>query len=228
LSNDIGTALLADAETPKWRAAIFHVLFILSEANCAVEFDRSFPGIMLRPHRSLFDLIRYEPVSNAWTGYVASRFSAAYFSAGIEVPRELLKTSIEALKAAMPDLAANFRSHNDHGLLIREITPYVAAILVQSACLAGIADGRDTDILTDRDVMETWRSINLAEWYVSYVGDLRSIWKTHGQWRSEKEFLSLSRHTERILWQCGMVLTEAPGNQCRVDFPNLAALQQVE
>jgi hypothetical protein len=228
MSNNIAVTLLADSETPQWGAAVYHVLYMVAEANCAVEFDKSFPGIMLRPHISLFNLIRYEPVSTAWTGYISSRFSTAFWPEGIEVRRGLVKDAIEALKAAMPGLVASFKAHNDHSLVIKEITPFVTAILVQSACLAGLADGREVDVLADEDIIQTFRAINLAEWYPSYVGDLRAIWNTRGQWRSEKEFMSLSCHTERILWQCGMILTEAPGNQCRLEFPNIAAIHQAQ
>lgn len=220
LQSKIGLALL-DESKPEFLPANYIVVKELAEANAQLQFDRSFPGIMLRPHASLFNLIRYEQVAKAWSGYLSSRFAGQIWLGEIDDRRKSVLETMGNLKASLPILGDRLRRTGDHSAALRDVLPFVAALLGHTAILAGLCDAGEQDMFSDAELMAMFKGVNLADWLKSYVSDLQEIWNRRGRWSSADGFLSLGRHTERVLWQCGIVLTEGPDGGCRIEFPNI-------
>lgn len=221
--SSIAMALL-DETKPEWLPASYIIAKQLADANAHIAFDTAFPGTLLRPHTSLFNALRYEQVAQAWSGYLAARFAGQIWVGETEDRRTAMLAALEALKAALPGIGARFAASRNHDLVLREVMPYVQAFLMNTAVLAGLLEAAELNILNDASVTEAVRSVGLTDWLRSFVRDLHIVWDQRGRWSSLEEFIGLGRHTERILWACGIVLSQTSDGQCRVEFPAIGQL----
>lgn len=77
----------------------------------------------------------------------------------------------------------------------------------------------DNELLESDGVAIALQQYGLRAWLDIFQRDLNGVYVRRGEWMSVSEFVSLSRHVERLMWQLGAIPWETEEGQLKIDIP---------
>jgi hypothetical protein len=159
-------------------------------------------------------------MGGAWTGYFASRISAAFQPSLREAYCDMLAAAAARAREIVPAARFSYRFDGDLGSLLQTAISSVGAVIRYSASLLGYCAGLDVPPYDDEGrLAAALEETGLRGWFDSFHVDLRKICERAGDWASVHEFLALNRHVERVLWQFGLFPWRTPEGFIRVEVP---------
>lgn len=184
-------------------------------------FDSSLPGVLLRPHQveNNLDRFLYPYIDDISSTYFACRVSAEIYPEAEAALYKLLLFALERLFTEIPKARLAYRTDGNLDKFLSIMMPAISKLLNRASAVLGHIDGLDRELLKNDDVSIVLQQYGLRSWLDVYQRDLKTIYDRQGQWTSIDEFVALSRHVERLMWQLGSIPWETPEGQLRIDMP---------
>jgi hypothetical protein len=220
LDGAIGDHLIGDdRDAADWA---LHVLVHQLVLVAMIEWmERALPGITLSPVENAFQGFLYRAIDAAIRGYVAAKISGVFgdpheigggFRDSLISALDKMKTDVEAERLA-------YRRHADVDSLLDVAMPAASHVLYFAAALLGNSVANERSHLDEEGrLAAALERSHLTHWLTDFHRDLERFYDWLGAWRSFDEFLSFTRHVERLLWSCGMFAWESPAG-LRVEIP---------
>ena len=215
-------------EDDQARSLAMHVLVHqLAQVACVEVMERAFPGISLGRIEDGYEARLYEQMGAAWTGYFASRISAAFEPKLGEGYRDLLSAAIARAQEVVPKARFAYPFDGDLGSLLQTAILSAGAILRYSASLLGYSDGLSVSPYDDESRLSgELEEAGLRMWFDCFRIDLRKISERAGgsgnhtriyraKWAYRARSLaiwSLSMENARRLCPCGSPLVDRRGS----------------
>lgn len=219
IRGEIGQALIG-SDALAHSKAVGGLVYMLALVACAGLIDRCLPGILLRQVPDSYNAYLYPHIDGAWNSYFAARISAGV-SLDIEVEHpNMLVSMLGRAKKSILTARLAYRFDGDLDKLLRTALSEIGAILQHTAVLLGYYDGLSQSLVDDEvGLRDALQEIGLWTWFEAYQRDLQHLWNRCGMWKSFSEFLDLTRHVERLLWQFGIFPWQTPDGTIRVEVP---------
>lgn len=184
-------------------------------------FDSSLPGVLLRPHpvQNNLDRFLYPYIDGISSTYFACRVSAGVYPEAEAALHELLLFALEYLFTEIPKARLAYRTDGNLDKFLSIMMPAISRLLNRASAVLGHIDGLDRELLENDDVSIALEKYGLRAWLNVYQRDLNAMYDRQGQWVSIGEFIALSRHVERLMWQLGSIPWETQEGQLRIDMP---------
>lgn len=170
--------------------------------------DEALPGGLLQPIQDPLQRWLYGSVHGATEEYVA-----AHICAGLGDPEEVADTSRQLLAEALDRMREevlparlDYRYSGALNDLLALTMPSIRHVLLFAASLLGhcTSSGMEPAPLGGA-LAEALERAGLSLWLSRFNADLEINRLRFGQWKSVDEFLALTVHVERLMWQLGMI-----------------------
>lgn len=217
--------LVATLNQREDKAAFQYSLYTIANMLGRVAFndllDSSLPGVLARPHQieSALDRFLYPYIDDISSTYFACRVSAEIYPEAEAALHELLLSALEHLFTEIPKARLAYRTDGELDKFLSIMMPVISRVLSRASAVLGHNDGLDRGPLEDNGVTKALQQHGLRAWFDVYQRDLRAIYDHQGQWASIDEFIALSCHLERLMWQLGSIPWETPEGQLWIDMP---------
>lgn len=207
MNGEIGHALVADDDQlAEWALGI---LIRQLDLVAITEFiDTAIPGVLLRPIEDSLQSWLYPMVGAAAEGYIAGHLAVGFGNSDqtIDDYRNTLGRSLERALETIPAERLAYRYHGDLDRLLSIAVPLIRDILTFAADLFGFCSALRLDpVIPGSELDAVFQRAGLGAWPKRYLADLDAIRLRLGKWESFDEFLVLTIHAERLMWQFGMI-----------------------
>lgn len=184
-------------------------------------FDSSLPGVLLRPYpvQNNLDRFLYPYIDGISSTYFACRVSAGIYPEAEAALHETLLLALERLFMEIPKARLAYRTDGDLDKFLSIMMPAISKFLNRTSAVLGHIDGLGRELLESDDVSIALQQHGLRAWLDVYQRDLKAMYDRQGRWESIGEFIALSRHVERLMWQLGSIPWETQEGQLRIDMP---------
>lgn len=220
MNSGIAHALIGDDDKlADWAIAV--IVHQLSLVAITEIFDVTLPGVLLKPVTEPLQGWLYGAVGAAIDGYMASYFSAGFGDAEetADTYRQLLIEALDRMRSTVLPARLEYRYHGDLDRFLAVTTPTIRHVLLFSGDLLGHCASLGIEpVEPDSPLAITLKDAGLAAWLPRYQADLEAVRTRLGRWQSFDEFLALTLHVERLMWQLG-IIPWTSGEGLRVAVP---------
>lgn len=200
----IGHDLISEDDQDRSQAAGI-IWGMLANVASGQLFDDAFPAVMLNPLPDEYENIIYGYANNVFDTYFSSRLSAIFYLEETENLADMLVMALRQASELIPASRYSYRYHGDLDKFFGSAVNTVREILILSARVLGVVDGRDEKIPHSHQLNKILEEHELVGWFELFHADVRHIFDNTGNWSSFDQFLILNRHLERLLWSFGII-----------------------
>ncbi len=215
------TALNQQEDEAAFLSSLYTVANMLGRVAFNDLFDSSLPGVLLKPYPAQNNLDRflYPYIDDISSTYFACRVSAGIYPEAETALHELLRSALERLFTEIPKARLAYRTDGDLDKFLSIMMPAISRLLNRASAVLGHIDGLDRELLENDGLSIVLQQYGLRAWLDVYQRDLNAMYDRQGLWVSVGEFVALSRHVERLMWQLGAIPWETAEGQLRIDMP---------
>jgi hypothetical protein len=202
---DVILGITSEDETA-YETALHILTNQLAYVDAATKIEKALPNTLLSP----LDEYQSNRLFNITYGAIADYLSART-SAGVGASELVNSWNASAVEASLncyinelPNIIESYQSHHDVGRLLEEVLKAVEPVITTTARYIGHLDGLDREYLESSSIHLMLRSQELEDWSALFASELRSIWKSFGNWSNIKQFTDLNIHVERLVWRHGV------------------------
>jgi hypothetical protein len=215
----LGHALISE-DSDAQSIAIHTLVNQLAHVACIEMIERTLPGILLSPIEDDWDACLFNQVFKGFTAYFAARISAEFNPKAGSGHRDILMTVMETMQEAIPRERLSYRTHGDLHRFLELAISSIGVMMTYAGTLLGHYDGMSQSIYDDEgDLIRSMEKSGLKAWADVFRRDLDRLFERRGKWESIQEFLPLTGHIERVLWQFGIFPWRNDQGQVRVEIP---------
>ena len=104
-----------------------------------------------------------------------------------------------------------YRHHGDVDRFLEVVMPSISSTLLLGGDLLGHCAVSGSDPFDSKgELSAVLEDLGLENWFPIFLDDLECFRMRRGRWASFDEFLKLSIHVERLMWQLGIFLWLGP------------------
>lgn len=225
----LGHALLQQDDGDALQTGLHTLGSMLARVAFVDLVDTALPGVLLKPMEDGWNTLLFEHIDGACSAYFSARTAADLFPGAGNSYCEVFLAVLERAKEDIPNTRLAYRLHGDLGVFLQVATQAIGHVLVHAAALIGHYDGLGLPFLdADTRIAGALDGSGLSLWVGVYQRDLDALFERRGQWRSLNEFMALSVHMERLLWQFGVFPWRTETGEVRVEIPLATDLPALE
>lgn len=194
--------------------AVHRLVRELSEVALMEIMEHALPDIHRTPLGGGVRSFLYGSVDAAIHGYLGSFLSAGFGDPATNVTgtRQLATEALLRMRSKILEARFTYRYHGDLDAFMQIALSEVRLTLMFVGNLCGYCDALGTSPFDDDGGFEAaLQETGLVNWLPMFQQDLERFRERLGKWASLDEFLSFSRHIERLLWQHGIFPWDGEG-----------------
>lgn len=223
----LGHALLSVDDEKIQLTAIYTLATMVARAAYIDMVDTALPGILLKPLEDPWDAFFIKHIESVSSSYFSARVVADIdpdLGGGYQ---DLFCNALRSAIEVIPSARLEYRTHGNLDLFLRTALAQLSDVLTHAAALIGHFDALGLSVTEYDETKGLLVENGLLKWMDVYQRDLEAIYDCRSQWSSLTEFLSLTVHVERLLWQFGIFPWKTEDSQIRIEIPlesDMAAL----
>jgi len=207
LDAGLGFALLADdAASVEW--GLETITRQLTEVAINDMVAEHFPSVWMQPIEDPFQAFLYPHLHSAIFAYLSAHVNAGFGNPPdlLTIRRDLFLNALRVMVRATTAARLDYRFDGDLDSLLAIAMPRIGYTLQFAADLLGHCAATGLDPYDEDGVIEAaLADAGLRNWFSLYRGQLECLRLRMGRWETFEEFLALTVHVERLMWQLGLL-----------------------
>lgn len=211
--------LLDDADEQGIQTAVHVLAHECGHVEVTQQFDRCFPGVILRRQLPLLDTLRWNTIFAVWDEYAVTWISAPFGADQTDGYNQTFLADLQTLDDRNNELIRAYRTHWNVEQILTEIYRNCGNLLKFCGYCIGNLRGKNIPWPGRNDLT----TVMEGHWFEPIFQRLSEacsgLADSYGEWTDMGAFLSISKILDELVCRAGLNVTAQPDGGACVDIP---------